>query len=127
MEGLTVMRELAVRQVPNPALLVPEGLARFLKLLAEPNRLRILTLLAAGEQCVCDIETALAMPQNLVSHHLAGLKRAGLIVGRREGTWVYYRIEPQTLGEYLGALNTMLDTRYASRRASPCALDGSQE
>jgi len=121
------MRELAVRQVSRHALAVPTGLPAFLKLLAEPNRLRIVMLLASGEQCVCDIETALGIPQNLVSHHLSVLKRAGLLVARREGTWVYYRVEPQTLGEQLGALNTVLDTRYAYRPATRCLDDGKSE
>jgi ArsR family transcriptional regulator len=118
------VRELAVRQVPFRIVSVPGDLPIFLKLLAEPNRLRILILLTQGELCVCDIEAALGLQQNLVSHHLQALKRAGLLRDRREGKWIYYRIEPQTLGERLGALSAVLDTRLAARPAVPCGDDG---
>ena len=71
-KGPLAVRELTLRRPPAPGVVLPEGLPAFLKLLAEPNRLRILMLLARGEQCVCDIEAALDLPQNLVSHHLVG-------------------------------------------------------
>ncbi len=119
------VRALVVRQRPLRTVSVPEELPTFLKLLAEPNRLRILVLLAQGELCVCDIEAGLGLPQNLVSHHLQALKRAGLLRDRREGKWIYYRIEPQTLGERLGALSVVLDTRLAALPATPCAEDES--
>jgi ArsR family transcriptional regulator len=97
------------RQLLVPSL--PDDLLGFLRVAADPNRLRILTLLARGEWCVSDIEAAVDLPQNLVSHHLSMLKRAGLAHSRRSGKRIYYRIEPQTLGEHLGALRTLLDTR----------------
>lgn len=119
---------MAVRPLPLSAVVVaapllPEGLPAFLKLVAEPNRLRILALLTCGELCVCAIEAAVGLPQNLVSHHLSVLRRAGLVLDRREGKWVYYRIEPQTLGERLGTLGLLLNTRQAQARAAPCAED----
>ncbi len=119
---------MAVRPLPLSTVVVadpllPEGLPAFLKLVAEPNRLRILALLTRGELCVCDIEAAVGLPQNLVSHHLSVLRRAGLVLDRREGKWVYYRIEPQTLGERLGTLGLLLNTRQAQARAAPCAED----
>ena len=100
---------------PNsvPAPVLPDALPAFLRAAAEPNRLRILALLAQGECCVGEVETALSLPQNLVSHHLSMLKGVGLVRSRRDGKWVFYRIEPQTLGEHLGALYTLLDTRRA--------------
>jgi len=74
----------------------PEGpvpaLARFLGSLADPTRLRILTLLSEGELCVCHIHGRLALPQPLVSRHLAYLRRSGLVETRRQGVWVYYRV-----------------------------------
>ena len=115
------MQALVVRKTSLPTVSVPEELPIFLKLLAEPNRLRILVLLAQGELCVCDIEDGLGLPQNLVSQHLQALKRAGLLRDRRQGKWIYYRIEPQTLGERLGALSVLLDTRLATGPATPCA------
>jgi ArsR family transcriptional regulator len=107
----------ADRRFPVPSL--PDDLAGFLRVAADPNRLRILALLARGEWCVSDIEAAVGLPQNLVSHHLSMLKRAGLAYNRREGKRIYYRIEPQTLGEHLGALRVLLDTRQPSAVSSP--------
>ncbi len=118
-----MVRQLPVQVLSSRGVSVPEKLPAFLKVIAEPNRLRILGLLAHGERCVCDIEAALDLPQNLVSHHLATLRREGLVLDRRDGKWVYYSIEPQVLGEHLGGLALLLDTRQARRRAIPCAED----
>ena len=66
--------------------------AAILKLLAEENRLKILCILKNGEHCVCEIIKHLALPQNLVSHHLNKLKEAGLIQGEKDGLWVHYSL-----------------------------------
>jgi ArsR family transcriptional regulator len=63
-----------------------------LKGLADSTRLRILSLLATGEVCVCHIHESLKIPQPKASRHLAYLRRAGLVNSRREGLWVYYRL-----------------------------------
>jgi ArsR family transcriptional regulator, arsenate/arsenite/antimonite-responsive transcriptional repressor len=68
-----------------------------LKLMSEPNRLKIFSLLCAGERCVCDIETGMQLPQNLISHHLGVLRDAGYIRARRDGRWVYYSVNKETL------------------------------
>lgn len=65
-----------------------------LKALADPTRLRILALLAAGEICVCHIHTALEVPQPTASRHLAYLKRSGLVEDRKVGLWKHYRLKP---------------------------------
>ncbi len=70
---------------------VPELYSLF-KGFADPVRLRILNLLAAGELCVCDIEDILAIPQPSVSRHLAYLRRARLVDPRRAGKFVHYRL-----------------------------------
>jgi len=62
------------------------------KALADRTRLRILGLLGGGEICVCHIHESLNLPQPTVSRHLAYLRRAGLVVGRKEGLWVHYRL-----------------------------------
>src|SRR6516225_3472886 len=62
------------------------------KAVADPVRLRLLHLLAAGEVCVCHLHEALDLPQSTVSRHLAYLRRRGLVVGRKEGLWVHYRL-----------------------------------
>ncbi len=72
-----------------------EELAFFFKALADPTRLRILRCLTHGELCVCDIMAALEMPQSTVSRHLATLKQAGVVSGRRGGKWMYYQLIEQ--------------------------------
>jgi ArsR family transcriptional regulator, arsenate/arsenite/antimonite-responsive transcriptional repressor len=62
--------------------------------LADPTRLRILQLLSQGELCVCDIVDGLDVPQPKASRHLAYLRRAGLVLARKEGLWSYYRLAP---------------------------------
>jgi ArsR family transcriptional regulator len=77
-------------QKPNPDTL-DESVELF-KAVADPVRLRLLHLLAAGEVCVCHLHEALDLPQSTVSRHLAYLRRRGLVVGRKEGLWVHYRL-----------------------------------
>ena len=67
------------------------------KALSDETRLRILKLLEQGELCVCDIFSALDMVQPKVSFHLSVLKDAGLIVDRKAGRWVHYRIDDSDL------------------------------
>jgi ArsR family transcriptional regulator len=62
------------------------------KAFADPVRLRLLNLLAGGEVCVCHLHEALELPQSTVSRHLAYLRRRGLVMGRKEGLWVLYRL-----------------------------------
>jgi ArsR family transcriptional regulator len=62
------------------------------KALADPVRLRLLNLLADGEVCVCHLHEALDLPQSTVSRHLAYLRKRRLVVGRKEGLWVHYRL-----------------------------------
>lgn len=65
---------------------------RFFKALADRTRLRILKLLGVREMCVCEVMVALDLTQSTVSHHLGLLENAGLVKGRKEGKWVFYRI-----------------------------------
>ncbi len=62
------------------------------KAFADPVRLRLLNLLADGEVCVCHLHEALELPQSTVSRHLAYLRKRGLVIGRKEGLWVHYRL-----------------------------------
>lgn len=72
-------------------------LAESMKVLADPNRLRILCLLLKGEKCVCEVERAMGISQQLASHHLNVLKEAGFLRSRREGSSMYYSIEQAKL------------------------------
>jgi ArsR family transcriptional regulator len=79
-----------MRMKPAPDTL--EESVELFKAVADPVRLRLLHLLAAGEVCVCHLHEALDLPQSTVSRHLAYLRRRGLVVGRKEGLWVHYRL-----------------------------------
>jgi ArsR family transcriptional regulator len=75
-------------------------LALGFKALADPVRLRLLSLVAShldGEACVCDLVGAFDLSQPTISHHLRVLRDAGLVDSTRRGTWVYYRIIPEAL------------------------------
>ena len=77
-----------------------ERAAAALKVIADPARLRLLSLIAAQpdrEACTCDLITPLGLTQPTVTHHLRVLHQAGLLDRERRGTWTYYRIVPATL------------------------------
>ena len=61
---------------------------------SDRTRLRILHLLTGGELCVCDIVDVLRVPQPKASRHLAYLRKAGLVIARKEGLWAYYQLAP---------------------------------
>ncbi|MBK0866970.1 helix-turn-helix transcriptional regulator [Saccharopolyspora sp. HNM0986] len=76
------------------------ALARVFKAIGEPVRLRLLSLIAShagGEACVCDLTGAFELSGPTISHHLKILRESGVIDGERRGTWVYYRVRPETL------------------------------
>lgn len=69
---------------------------QILKALADETRLRILQLLAAGELCVCELMAVLDLPQSTVSRHLSYLKNSGWVQDRRDGVWMYYRVNEES-------------------------------
>jgi ArsR family transcriptional regulator len=69
--------------------------SRLFRALGDETRLRIVALLAHGELCVCHLHEALGLSQPNVSRHLAVLRAAGIVGGRREGRWVYYALRRQ--------------------------------
>lgn len=73
-----------------------ERLARTYGALADPVRLKLLSLIAAsGEMCSCDFLEPLAKSQPTISHHTRILAEAGLIVGDKRGRWVYWRVQDE--------------------------------
>jgi ArsR family transcriptional regulator len=83
-----------------------EQVAPLLKALAEPVRLRLMSLIAShvgGEACVCDLTGAFDLSQPTISHHLKVLHEAGLLDRDKRGVWVYYRARTEALAS-LGAL-----------------------
>ena len=80
-------------------------LARVLGALADPVRLRLLSLVASRvEICSCDLEAPLARSQPTVSHHTKVLADAGLLVGAKRGRWTWWRVEPARLAAVRAAL-----------------------
>ncbi|MDD3622575.1 MAG: metalloregulator ArsR/SmtB family transcription factor [Methanofollis sp.] len=71
-----------------------ETLSGRFKALADPMRLRILILLAPGPLCVCVIRETLGIADSRLSYHLNVLKKAGLIAGEPQGTWIIYSLTP---------------------------------
>lgn len=77
-----------------------EALARSMKALADPARLRLVSMVAAhegGEACVCDLIEPLGLSQPTVSHHLKILTEAGFLTRSKRGQWAYYRLVPGAL------------------------------
>jgi ArsR family transcriptional regulator len=86
-----------------------EVLAHRFAALADPTRLRLLSLIAArpaGEVCACELVEPLGRSQPTVSHHLKVLREAGLVEGEKRGTWVWYRAVPDALEALRTALAT---------------------
>ena len=84
-----------------------ERLAGLLKALADPARLRLVSLIQAhegGEACVCELTDPLGLTQPTVSHHLKVLLDAGLLTREKRGVWAYYRAVPETLAALAGVL-----------------------
>src|ERR1700744_5882885 len=93
-------------QEPLPQAVADE-LAPFFKAVADPVRLRLLSLIAChdgGESCVCDLLEAFDMTAPSVSYHLKILREAGLISSERRGTWVYYRVNPDVMARMSAVL-----------------------
>jgi ArsR family transcriptional regulator len=86
-------------------------LARVYAALADPVRLRVLSLIAAaGEVCSCDLLAPLGKAQPTVSHHTKVLAEAGLIVGEKRGRWVWWSLVPERVAELRDALATPVTT-----------------
>jgi len=96
-----------VREPLSPA--DADRLARTLKAVADPARLRLLSLVAAhegGEACVCDLTEPVGLSQPTVSHHLKVLVDAGLLTRDKRGVWAYYALVPSALDALAAALTT---------------------
>ncbi len=83
-----------VRQVQQAVLSISQAqrMAEFFTVLADPNRLRILSALALQELCVCDLAVVVKMGKSAVSHQLRALRAMRLVNYRREGRNIYYRL-----------------------------------
>ena len=122
---------------PKPAGTLDES-TRILKAFADPARLRLLNLLSGDrdEICVCHLQESLELPQPMVSRHLAYLRKNGLVIGRKEGLWVHYRLAKPKTGLcriLVGCLDNALgdkavfdlDRQRLERAISCCGGEGS--
>jgi ArsR family transcriptional regulator len=89
-------------------------LEQLFKGLADQTRLRILNLLIHGELCVCDIQYVLETPQANVSRHLIYMRNSGLVLDRREGTRIYYRLAQPNAGVHKALFGFLRDVFPAS-------------
>ena len=90
-----------------------EQVAPLLKALADPVRLRLVSLIAAsagGEACVCDLNDAFDLTQATISHHLKVLHSAGLLDRDKRGVWVYYAVRPGALAAVANLFDTAVLT-----------------
>jgi len=138
MPNMTSPFRKAKRRNRAPILAAPtiDDLDAVFKGFADPTRIRILSLLAAGELCVCDIVEILGLPQPAVSRHLAYLRRSGLVEVTRDAKFAHYRLAAAEHAVHRNLINcvrtcfrgiTSLDrerrkaeTRVSARGSKPC-------
>jgi ArsR family transcriptional regulator, arsenate/arsenite/antimonite-responsive transcriptional repressor len=102
------------------ALTDDEALWTALQALADPVRLSIVRLLREREQCVCNLTEVLALSQPTISHHVGLLKRAGLVLDRRDARWTYYRLAPEVAARLSAAVADLLDASQTDPTPAGC-------
>ena len=90
------------------------------KAFCDENRIRILKLLCGGEKCACKLLEEMSISQPTLSHHMKILCDAGIVVGRKEGKWMHYRICPEGVRIARDFLNELTDTRPTGGSKSCC-------
>jgi ArsR family transcriptional regulator len=88
-----------------------QQLAAVLKVIADPTRLRLLSMVAArgsaGEACICELTEPVGLTQPTVSHHMKMLVDAGLLEREQRGKWAYYRLVPNALATLAQVVSTV--------------------
>ena len=105
----------------------PAELARTLKALADPSRLRIFNVLMEGVQCNCEIADRLGFSLSLISHHLRVLHDAELVQSERDaqdGRWIYHSIDREKLARLDASLRHLLDVNRIQPRLPSCGPQG---
>ena len=93
--------------------------ALIFKAFCDENRIRILNLLCGGEKCACKLLEEMSISQPTLSHHMKILCDSGIVVGRKEGKWMHYRISPEGVQigkDYLNGLSSS----DAACESKPC-------
>ncbi len=96
-------------------------LASIYKALGDETRLEIINMLCGKELCVCDIIDACDKSQPAISHHLKILKQAGLLEDRRDGKWIFYRINYENLKVVKTFLYTVMRHENELVKCIPCS------
>jgi DNA-binding transcriptional ArsR family regulator len=99
--------------------------ADLFRVLGHPARVRIIELLRDGERSVGSLQEALGLDSSGTSQHLAVLRTNGLVVGRRDGTTIYYRITESAVYDLLDAARVLLGSVLGRQQAELAALAGS--
>ena len=104
---------------PTPHIRDLDALTVIYAALADPTRLRILSLLGEDEICVCHLHASLDVPQPTASRHLAYLRKSGLVEARRDGIWMHYRLasidNPVVAAVVKAALHALTHTAISAR------------
>ena len=87
----------------QPLIELSEKISTPLTAIASPQRIAILLAIGTGEACVCHLETALGWRQAYISQHLMSLRKAGILLDRREGRYVFYRLKNASLLDLITA------------------------
>ena len=95
----------------------PARSAQMFHALSDDTRLRILERLRGGERCVCELTDALDAAQSRLSFHLKVLKEAGLVTDRREGRWIYYTLDHETLAQIVELLGFLVSKPSESEKS----------
>jgi len=100
-----------------------DELARILKALADPSRLRIFNMLMEGVQCNCEIAQRLGFTLSLISYHLRVLQEAGLVQSERDtqdARWIYYSVNQEMLTRLDAGMRRLLDVQRIKPRLPSC-------
>lgn len=98
----------------------PSRTAQLFHALSDETRLSIIQRLRLEERCVCDLTDALDAAQSRLSFHLKVLKDAGLVTDRREGRWMYYTLNRETLGEIAQLVESLASPPSSMERKRGC-------
>ena len=94
--------------------------ANMFKAFCDENRIRILKLLTTGEKCACKLLEEINITQPTLSHHMKLLCDAGVVIGRKEGKWMYYSISKEGAEKVIKYLIELTDRSYSAENKSCC-------
>lgn len=98
----------------------PKETAVIFKAFCDENRIRILQLLSTGEKCACKLLEEINVTQPTLSHHMKILCDSGVVVGRKDGKWMYYSISPEGKERALRIIKALTEVNYSESEKSCC-------